>query len=120
MLERVAHEILAVETIITGSQTATARTHNTMYAHCTISAPATVAPGADLPITIALVRWDDQSPITDEDREIAITVDGQVVKAVATVNGVAEATLVLNDPGTYRIGASHPLTQGAELEVTVA
>lgn len=119
-LVRDAHEILTETIVPTKTQVATVRTHHTMFAHLGLEAPATVTPGADLTLTISLVRWDDQSPVTDEDREIAISIDGQAVTTVATVNGTASTILVLADPGTYRVSATHPLVQAAEIEVVVA
>ena len=123
MFERNQHEVLTVESVPrrdgSGSDHIVKR-HYTMYTHSALSVPTTIAIGSSVVVSLSLVRWDDQSLITDGDRTVDIYVNGSKVASVTTVLGQASVTLQFADPGSYLVQATHPLTQGAEAEVTVA
>jgi hypothetical protein len=117
--ERNAHEVLLVETIETPNQTAIVLTHHTMYAHLRVDLPAITAANVDVPVGISLVKWDDGSVITGEDRTVNVLVNGIDACQATTAAGQASVVLQFADHGVYTIEVRHELTEGASVGVTV-
>ncbi|MFZ5816309.1 MAG: hypothetical protein ACOY93_13595 [Bacillota bacterium] len=117
--ERVAHEVLEVQVVDTETQRAIVRRHHTMFAHVSLTAPTNTAVGETIAVNVQLVRWDDLSPITDEERDLAILVDDVEVDRLTTATGAATYSLRFDTAGTYRVQATGDKVTGAEVEVTV-
>lgn len=119
MYERVDHEILVVEKIVTPTQEVIVKRHHTMYAHVRLTASEQTAVGQEFTLGIRLARWDDGETVTDYTPTLTVMVDGEPVAEVDPVDGEATVPLRFVDPGVYQIEVGCPTVQSAMVTIEV-
>lgn len=112
----IGNEVLRVEVVETGTQTAIIRTHCCFANKIILSGPAEMAVNTPATVTAKILDWQDNPTETETDIRIRAV---DIGISLTTSNGEAAFTFVAEEPGKYEIRAEAIGMDEGILEVVV-
>lgn len=106
------HEVLAVDSVITNSQTAVFSKHHTFVRHISVQAPTFIAVGEVGTVSFSWRRWDDGEV---EPQPIHVMINGEE----KTIDGDEVLEFSSDEPGIYEISTVNPMVQNATVRIEV-